>query len=668
MEWDKTYGGDHWDELYDVAEAPDGGYLLGGTSSSSVSGDKTEGPTNISYSKSDIWIVKTDAVGQKEWDQVFSGNGYDNLRVILATDDGGFLLGGYSNSDASGDKSENSKGGYDIWLIKTDASGNKEWDKTLGGSGYDNIYELIPTRDGGYLIGGNSYSDASGGKTEDAIGRSDMWIVKITATGEVEWDQTIGSNRTDLIREIVPVKEGGYLIGGSQKHDPCDPMDFGNHYYDYWIIRISAEGSILWDKKFGLCGSDVLEAITPAGDGGFMLGGISSSDASEGEKSEDLGGASHIWVIKVDEAGNRLWDKAFLGHALSSILPTEDEGFILGGRVNLGTSSGRDFWLLKIDDAGNKLWDQTIGGDGTEEMNAMIKTADGAYLAGGYSDSDISGDKSESSRGGRDYWVVKLKEEKAPEPGPGHITGGGRFHSPAGAYEADPPADGRAIFAFSVRHKMGEEAPRGNVTFILSEGRLVFSSRNIEWLAITENQAFIRGSGRIGRQEGYHFLISIVDNGRGFRADKDHFRMIIWDQEENILYDNQREDLLYAEAGMAIQGGNITIHGQKEKKHPVFARINEELISGEQLQSVRAYPTQLNEQGLWIEFPAIEGVKRVQAAIFDVQGRRMAAKSFKSGEQEGKQLWKLDHHVWNPGVYLLIIKGEQLNYQQKLIK
>ena len=134
------------DELRSIVPSPDGGYLLGGSSRLGISEERRGGR--------DYLVVKIDAAGNKCWDKTFGGIFYDELRSIVPSPDGGYLLGGDSDSDISGDKSEESRGGRDYWVVKIDASGNKRWDKTFGGGNDDGLYSIAPSADGGYLLGG----------------------------------------------------------------------------------------------------------------------------------------------------------------------------------------------------------------------------------------------------------------------------------------------------------------------------------------------------------------------------------------------------------------------------------------------------------------------------------------------------------------------------------
>ncbi|MBK8875007.1 MAG: hypothetical protein IPN13_14235 [Bacteroidetes bacterium] len=160
--------------LVSIQQTADGGYVLGGSSDSNISGDKTEN----SYGLSDYWIVKIDDTGNVQWQQTIGGGGYDVFRSVQLTVDGGFVIGGYSDSNISGNKTENSNGFHDFWIVKTDSSGIIQWQNTIGGSSVDQLFSAQQTFDGGYIMGGSSISNLSGDKTENSNGSFDYWMVK----------------------------------------------------------------------------------------------------------------------------------------------------------------------------------------------------------------------------------------------------------------------------------------------------------------------------------------------------------------------------------------------------------------------------------------------------------------------------------------------------------
>jgi len=210
IQWQNTIGGSGYDQLYSIQQTSDGGYILGGYSNSGISGDKTES----SQGDYDYWVVKLDAIGNIQWQTTIGGNDADWLYSVQQTTDGGYILGGYSLSDISGDKTEGTQGGNDYWVVKLDASGNIQWQNTIGGNNDDNLSSIQQTTDGGYILGGYSYSDISGDKTENSQGSDDYWVVKLNASGNIQWQNTIGGSGYDQLYSIQQTSDGGYILGG----------------------------------------------------------------------------------------------------------------------------------------------------------------------------------------------------------------------------------------------------------------------------------------------------------------------------------------------------------------------------------------------------------------------------------------------------------------------
>ena len=142
------------------------------------------------------------------------GTGDDKLMRSIGTGDGGVLLTGFSNSDSSGDKTENSKGLYDYWVVKLDSNLSIEFDKTYGGSDNDYLYGSIETLDGGYLLSGYSYSPVSGDKTDGNFGQEDYWVIKTDNLGNIEWQKTIGGSLVDRYRDVVQLPDSSYILVG----------------------------------------------------------------------------------------------------------------------------------------------------------------------------------------------------------------------------------------------------------------------------------------------------------------------------------------------------------------------------------------------------------------------------------------------------------------------
>ncbi len=418
IEWQNTIGGSTTDDLRRVKQTTDGGYILGGYSWSDASGDKTENCHGIM----DYWIVKTNYLGVLVWQNTIGAAETENLSTLIQTNDGGYLLGGSSDSYSSGDKSGNCIGGNDWWIVKTNSMGVIQWEYTIGGSLSEGVSSIEQTLDGGYIFGGSSRSNISGDKSENSIGGYDFWMVKTDSAGNIQWQNTIGGMSDDRLISLQQTTDGGYILGGSSSSDISgDKSENCLGFDDYWIIKTDTVGNIIWQKTIGGSDYDIFKSIEETADGGFILGGWSFSNIS-GSKTEDCLGLSDYWIIKTDSVGNIEWQNTIGGNgedSFMSITQSLDGGYILGGwsssnisadksENSVGIGGKEDYWIVKVDELGNIEWQNTIGGSYQDGLNSIQQTADGGYILGGYSWSDSSGDKTENCLGGYDYWIVKL--------------------------------------------------------------------------------------------------------------------------------------------------------------------------------------------------------------------------------------------------------------------
>ena len=424
IHWQRTIGGSGDETLYSIKQTPDGGYIVGGASGSDISGDKTDASNGFF----DIWIVKADAEGNIEWQNSIGGNALDDLHSIELTPDGGFIACGESTSDISGDKTENSRGLDDYWIVKLDASGNVEWDKTIGGSDSESFPQIRVSNDS-YLISGDSWSNISGDKTENAIGEDDYWLLKLDLSGNIIWQKTIGGSSYDSFSTMALTHDGGCILGGySDSNISGNKTENSKGGFDFWIVKLDSSGDIVWDKTIGGSGTDVLNSIVQTLDNGFLLSGRSSSDIS-GDKTENSEGESDFWIVKLASNGTIEWQNTIGGNDIDqaySANQTSDGGYIIGGfsRSTISgdkTENGQgnfDCWLVKINNVGIIEWQNTIGGSEIDGITSVMQSSDGSYILGGNSQSNISGDKSENSRGGQDYWIIKHAQTLGIEENP----------------------------------------------------------------------------------------------------------------------------------------------------------------------------------------------------------------------------------------------------------
>lgn len=415
--WQKTIGGSANDRLTIIRQTFDKGYILVGTSSSGISGEKTE-DTN---GGDDFWIIKTDSVGSIQWQNTIGGSGTDELLSLEQTSDSGYIVGGNSDSPISGDKSDSSYGGKDYWIVKLDAGGNVQWNKTYGGTSTDELSSVFQTYDGGFFVAGFSASDSNGIKLEHKFGQNDFWVIKTDAFGIIQWQNTIGGDRTDVLRSALQTSDGGYvLFGNSSSSISGDKTEDSVGSGDFWIVKTDGLGNIQWQNTIGGTGYDFGQIVDQTSDGGFILGGISTSPVS-GEKTTPNFSGSDLWIIKVDSTGNPQWQRNIGGTSadfMKSLIQTQDKGYLISGwgsnaiagNKTVGGTGGNSFWILRLDSAGNDIWQSGIGGSDEDYSISSIEISPGEYMIGGYSNSNISEQKTEDSRGLFDYWMVRLTD------------------------------------------------------------------------------------------------------------------------------------------------------------------------------------------------------------------------------------------------------------------
>jgi hypothetical protein len=350
-EWFKTFGGSDRDWGNSVQQTRDGGFIVVGTTLSFGAGE------------ADVWLIKTDADGNKLWEKTFGGSDWDVGNSVQQTSDGGFILVGTTLSFGAGEA--------DVWLIKTDADGNKLWEKTFGGSDRDVGNSVQQTSDGGFILVGET---ASFGAGED-----DVWLIKTDADGNKLWEKTFGGSGWDDGWSVQQTSDGGFIIVGAT-------ASFGAGGFDVWLIKTDADGNKLWEKTFGGDNLDVGLSVQQTSDGGFIIVGETWSFGA---------GWADVWLIKTDADGNKLWEKTFGGSGWdegSSVQQTSDGGFIIVGDTESFGAGEADVWLIKTDADGNKLWEKTFGGSSYDYGYSVQQTSDGGFIIVGETWSFGAGD------------------------------------------------------------------------------------------------------------------------------------------------------------------------------------------------------------------------------------------------------------------------------------
>lgn len=419
--WDKTLGGENYEELQALQIVTDG-IIVGGSSRSNLEfGD----PADTSWN---MLVYKLDFDRNVLWRRHFGGDRHDRMWMLISTADGGFLCGGYSYSGIGGDKSEPSRGGMDVWVLRLDAAGNKLWDKTYGGAGRDEMFAALEMPHGGFLLGCHSNSNAGGDKTENSRGDQDFWLLYTDDAGNLLWDQTLGGNGIEQINDLEWAPDGNvYLSGGttSQPNTGDIAPDFARGGKDFWIGKFNPDTrQLLWNHRYGGTGEDFAYALCVGRDGQLYLGGRSASipapptQYNNGKDSPFYGGDSDYWLLELDDNGQKLREWSFGGTGLDDLyvlLENKRGELVIGGVSDSGISGnktapphgGYDFWLLGLDPAGGAVrWQRTLGAPADDALTKVAQFPDGALVFGGHSASNIGFDKTENAIGLNDFWII----------------------------------------------------------------------------------------------------------------------------------------------------------------------------------------------------------------------------------------------------------------------
>ncbi|WP_166919752.1 T9SS type A sorting domain-containing protein [Flavobacterium poyangense] len=352
--WEKSYGGKHADYLFDAQPTADYGFILAGSSLS----DKTGNKTDDNHGDVDYWLWKMDEKGDFEWQKSFGGTGFDLLQSVKSTRDGGFILAGTSSSSDGFEKGEACKGITDFWVIKLTAAGTQQWQRTIGGNAQDEVLCAFQTKDGGYLVAGSSASDLPlisttanspmkkgltttksdlYSKSEKSRGNMDYWLVKLSKNGDIQWQKTYGGQYSDLLKGIEQTTDNGYILAGySNSPLSGDKTASEKGQGDYWLIKIDDAGKIQWQNTYGAEGDDQPAVIHQTADEGYILGGNSNSRNPLTPLGGTVSNGTDYWVLKLDKQGEVLWSKTYdFGKAdfLTSLVINEDKSYLIGGHA-----------------------------------------------------------------------------------------------------------------------------------------------------------------------------------------------------------------------------------------------------------------------------------------------------------------------------------------------
>jgi hypothetical protein len=363
-----------------------------------------------------IFILRSFAQAPSiQWQKSYGGSSYDyGYSIQQTTFDNGYVMLGNTESN-DGDISGN-HGLDDYVVIKTNSSGVLQWQKSYGGTNYEVGTCIKQTPDGGFIlcgIGSSNDGDESGNH-----GDSDYWIIKINSTGIIQWQNSFGGTAEDNAHYISLTTDGGYIIGGYSSSNDFNVS--GNHGLgDYWAVKISSVGAIQWQRSYGGTGAESGGPIKQTLDGGYII--CSSTNSNNGDVSVN-NGSNDYWLVKLNSLGIIQWQKCFGGSGddfAKDVIQTSDGGYIVCGSSNsingdvTDNHGNDDYWILKLNNVGAVQWKRSYGGSLFDFANSILQTTEGGYLISGRS-SSVDGDKS-SNNGAYDNWLVKITGSGAIE-------------------------------------------------------------------------------------------------------------------------------------------------------------------------------------------------------------------------------------------------------------
>ena len=357
--WEKTYGGAADDRAFYIVPAGDG-YLVVGSSRSIVE--------NAAVG----WALKLDRDGNVVWNKTFLEGFGTELRYAVNLTDGFLLVG--NEFLASGDVN-----GY---VARIDNQGTLLWKTIIGGEKTDKLFSGIATPDG-FAVFGLTYSYVNG--------QSAAWAVKLDGDGNVIWNKTYGQTAETAARTGVLAQDGNYVIAGYTDTQ-------GNNNYDFYLLKVQADGNLVWNKTYGGAQSEKAYAMAKAADGYVLVGEVESPITS-----------TDAWVLKVDLNGNVLWNKTVGGKDADSpayVTQSKDGGYLVAGFTFSFGQGQRDFWLFKINDQGHVVFSCTQGNGAFQEAYSVIETGDNAYVMVGWT--DPMGQPALIGKAVYDFYVVKL--------------------------------------------------------------------------------------------------------------------------------------------------------------------------------------------------------------------------------------------------------------------
>lgn len=415
VQWEHSLGGKHSEYLFDMIPTADYGFLLAGSTLSDKSGDITQSKKGTL----DAWLWKMKENGDAEWQFSLGGDGTDFLKSVNHTVDGGFILGISTTSGKSGDKTDESKGAQDVWIVKLNAARQIEWQKSFGGAGDDDVVVVKPTKDGGYIVGINTDSNVSGDQKEVLYGGMDVWLLRLDKGGRILWQKRYGGDYEDRLTSLIETQDKGILLGISSNSNLSGNKRSQRYgMRDFWVLKLDSQGKELWQDIYGGEGDDELTEVVELETKEILLVGTSNSEAS-GNKTVKLESESDFWTVRLKADGEVVTQQSYAEgeyNLLSNGLVTPKGKVLLGGFVLKNNKDGQNFSYIgvELDEEGEMTWEKELSSSGADVLRKVVQTRDGGYVFAGTSDGGY-GKVKQSQKGRNDFWIVKVNKKDKEE-------------------------------------------------------------------------------------------------------------------------------------------------------------------------------------------------------------------------------------------------------------
>ncbi len=348
----------------------------------------------------DFWLIRAESIdGEIDWERTYGGSGIDVCQSVQMTKNGLIMAG--QTTSGEGEVTNNS-GLSDIWVVKLNETGEIQWERNYGSPENEGAHSVFPTRDGGYIVAGWSFlgkQDVSGN-----YGKSDGWLLKLDSSGHIEWESNYGGPQADVVKSVIQTKDGGYVFAGHTHSDSLDAKNLKGKS-DGWVVKLDSTGSVSWTKTLGGSQTDQLNVIKETKDNQLITAGFTTSGNHN----------SSGWAVKLDQKGKVLWEKAYSPNresSFQSLTLNSGNGFVLGGKgipksfdkaLREQISHG---WVTEVNNKGKIVWERYFKNSMSNGVSNIAFLSEKNFIVAGNAVS--SGLKKHSSYRKNDGWLFRV--------------------------------------------------------------------------------------------------------------------------------------------------------------------------------------------------------------------------------------------------------------------